>query len=89
MGEQAETKEVPAAFVLYIKERDAARAETKNALEDLRETQCRLYDAMKEIDRLEKVGTLVKLVFFTGEPIGIQTRNLWYEKQKCFINCII
>ena len=55
MENKTEIKEVTPEFVQYIKERDAAREEAKKALEELRETQCRLYDAVQEIERLEKV----------------------------------
>lgn len=51
----SETKEVTPEFVQYIKERDAALEEAKKAHAELRETQCKLYDAITLIEKLEKV----------------------------------
>lgn len=68
----SETKEVTPEFVQYIKERDAAVEESKKAQAELRETQCKLYDAIQTIEKLEKV----KHCFFFWKitmPVFIRT----------------
>ena len=54
-SDMSETKEVTPEFVQYIKERDAAIEDSKKAQAELRETQCKLYDAILLIEKLEKV----------------------------------
>lgn len=55
MSDMSETKDVTPEFVQYIKERDAALEEAKKAQAELRTTQCKLYDAIQLIEKLEKV----------------------------------
>ncbi|KAH3858987.1 uncharacterized protein LOC127871759 [Dreissena polymorpha] len=49
-----EKQEVTPEFVQYIKERDAALESVKSAQDELRETQCRLYDALQLVETLQK-----------------------------------
>lgn len=60
----------PPEFMQYLKQRDAALDSVKTIETELRDTQSKLYDAMKRIDDLTKV--CVK--YLRGDVLNVQTK---------------